>query len=128
MPNDKPINGLASDVQKALKDAVNNQLHQAVITSKSNGEIKIDATLTGTARDAAKSAVVNHAARKLCEGGYVVSVTCDSKAPGKATYYLDFETEKGRERIVVGVAMDNDRASYLLKKVTSGMQSIFSGK
>lgn len=122
--NSKPT--VASETRKAIRSAVENHLHQAVITSGSNGEFRIDASLTGTAKDAAKTAVISYAQRELCKAGHMVTLTCDSTAPGSATYYFDFNTDKGKERVVVGVAMDTDRAAYLVKRGESFGQSILN--
>lgn len=120
-PASKPT--VVSETAKALKSVADSH---AVLSNGSNGEFRIDASLTGTAKDAAKTAIMAHTQRKLCRAGHLVIVTCDSTAPGKASYYFDFSTDKGKERVVVGVTMDNDRAAYVLKRAESFRQSILN--
>ena len=109
-------------VGKALTDSAESKMNQAVLTKDAPTQYRVDASLKESSAAVAKTVVINEAFRSLCKQGYVVSLTCDSNAPGRANYYFDFNTERGKERISVGVTMDNDRAAYLVKKVLHGIQ------
>lgn len=127
MPNPKnqlpkPSKSVLEATKSALRESIDSKLAQAVLTRSTNGEFHIDANMKGLAKDTMQQVIINDASRRLCEKGLVTTLTCESRAPGKATYFFDFSTERGRERIEVGFSMDNDRAAYLGKKVLSFIQ------
>jgi hypothetical protein len=121
-PSPSASQGIVAATRKALKESIDSKLCQAALTKSNAGEFQIDANLKGLAADTMKKELVNETLRRLCNNGFVSSLTCESTAPGKATYYFDFTTERGRERVEVGFSMDTDRAAFVGKKVLSFIQ------
>ena len=121
-PSPSPSRGIVAATQKALKESIDSKLCQAALTKSNSGEFHIDANLKGFAANTMRQELVNEARRRLCNSGFVSILTCASQGPGKATYYFDFSTERGSERVEVGFSMDNDRAAFVGKKIMSFIQ------
>ena len=56
---------LRKDVADALIDVINTKQHKAVFSAGPSGEIRVDLNLHGTARDAAKTFLMNQAQKQL---------------------------------------------------------------
>ena len=103
-------------VTQAVLDAINSQHHQALFRSGTSGP-QVHLTLTGTAGKAATAFLMGEAQRRMCNAGWVTTLTCND-SPGHAFYYFDVSTSGPNRRVEVGITMDSDRAEYLIKKVS----------
>ena len=110
---------IPSVVSDAVTQAICTKFNQANVTKPSPNALTVNAFVTGTAKDVVQTIIIDEAKSILCKNGYQFSCTKASTAPGKAEFLFDFNTERGKERVAVGVTMDTDRASYLFKKMKS---------
>lgn len=110
---------IPSIIKDAVSEAAKKKFNQAIVTKPTQNSLSVSAFVTGTAQDTVQTIIVDEAKNILCRKGYQFSCKKSSSAPGQAEFLFDFNTEKGRERVVVGVTMDTDRASYLVKKMKS---------
>ena len=102
-----------------MVEATKKHFNQAIVTEPSKNSVSVSAFVTGTAQEAVQAIIVDEAKNLLCRSGYQFSCKKSSSAPGKAEFLFDFNTEKGKERVAVGVIMDTDRASYVVKRMKS---------
>ena len=115
--NTKPLS--PTIVKDAMVEATKKHFNQAIVTEPSKNSVSVSAFVTGTAQEAVQAIIVDEAKNLLCRSGYQFSCKKSSSAPGKAEFLFDFNTEKGKERVAVGVIMDTDRASYVVKRMKS---------
>ncbi len=116
-PNAKPF--IPSVENDAVAQAIQSKFNRANVTKPSPISLSVNAFVTGTAKDVVQTIIFEETKSILGNNGYHFSRTQSSTAPGKAKFLFDFNTERGKERIAVGVTMNSDRAYYLFKKMKS---------
>ena len=110
-----------SIVNDAVAEAVKSKFNQGIVTKPTQNSVSVSAFVTGTAKETVKTAIVDTTKNILCRSGFEFTCQQSSSAPGKAEFLFDFNTEKGKERVSVGVTMDTDRAAFYAKKVQAAV-------
>ena len=108
-----------SIINDAFAEAVKTKFNQGIVTKPTENSISVSAFVTGTAKDTVQAVIVDSAKNILCRSGFEFSCQQASSAPGKAEFLFHYGTEKGKERVAVGVTMDTDRAFFYVKKMAS---------
>lgn len=110
-----------SIINDAFAEAVKTKFNQGIVTKPTENSVSVSAFVTGTAKDTVQTVIVDAAKNILCRSGFEFSCQQASSAPGKAELHFHYSTEKGKERVAVGITMDTNRALFYVKKMASEM-------